>query len=169
MAELPYPEVRVSGPNRACARMMLDNLAGSSSEMTAVSLYFYDHMVLKQMEAEAAEAFHHISVVEMHHLAIFGELALQLGADPRLWCVSGAQTRYWSPAFCHYSRDLPMIFRQAAEHERETIQKYSQQAQTIQDPCIVEILGRIIQDEEKHLAFFQEMHQKCISQGRQVP
>ena len=37
-ADAPYPPVCVDGVNRLYGRMMLDNVGGQNSEMTAVSL-----------------------------------------------------------------------------------------------------------------------------------
>ena len=36
----PYPEVRITQPNPIYGQMMLDNMGGSVSEMSAVALYF---------------------------------------------------------------------------------------------------------------------------------
>lgn len=78
----PYPPVQVCGANPMYARAMLANIGSCNSEMSAVSLYFYNSIITKPIQQDVAECFHKISIVEMHHLEIFGQLAKLLGADP---------------------------------------------------------------------------------------
>lgn len=42
----PYPKIQNIQPNPQYASMMLSNLGGLHSEMNAVSLYFYNHIIL---------------------------------------------------------------------------------------------------------------------------
>lgn len=79
---VPYPPVRVDGPELIYAGEMLSNIGDVVSEMSDVTRYFYISVVTKQQFRSIATCFHHISIVEMHHLNIFAELA----------CCSG-QTR----------------------------------------------------------------------------
>ena len=76
----PYPPIDCSIKNSMYARIMLDNMAGNRSEMSAISLYTYNQLITDEHK-EIAAMFHKISIVEMHHLYIFGTLARQLGAD----------------------------------------------------------------------------------------
>lgn len=147
---LPYPKVQAECKNRNYALAMLDNIGGSNSEMSAISLYFYDSLV-SQEYPEMANTFHQISMVEMHHLDIFGTLALQLGADPRLWTLNRGRQVYWSPAYNQYSRDIHDILADLIQGEKGAIEKYSNQAKTINDPNVVANLNRIILDEEVHV------------------
>lgn len=90
---LPYPDIRVAGKNPEYARAILSNIGGDDSEMSAVSLYFYDHVMTLELP-DVSQAFHSISIVEMRHLEIFCKIALQLGADPRLWERRGQKKAY---------------------------------------------------------------------------
>lgn len=52
-----------------------------------------------------------------------------------------------------------------AAGERAAIAEYRKQAGWIQDPCIVENLNRVILDEERHVAIFQQMEEQlCLIQ-----
>lgn len=152
-----YPPVAVQGKNAAYAREMLSNMGGSHSEMTAVASYFYNHLVTRPDYAEVSDVFRRISMVEMHHMEIFGQLAVLLGADPRLWAFRQGQTRYWSPCCADYSRELRPLLRTALQGELAAIRQYRYQAQTIRDDGITAMLGRIIEDEEMHVAVFEEL------------
>lgn len=149
-ADGPYPEIRVQGRNRRYGQAMLSNVGGTTSEMGAVASYFYGHLTQGGFP-EVAECLERISVVEMHHLSIFAELAHQLGEEPRLWAPFRGIRRYWSPEYLRYPRRLGDFLRNALEEERLTIRKYTQQAGWIKDENVVANLHRVIEDEEVHV------------------
>ncbi len=157
--DAPYPPVRVAGQNSVYACEMLSNIGDVVSEMSDVARYFYISVVAAPQYAGFSVCFHNISIVEMHHLHIFSELALLLGADPRLW--SGWQRkRWWSPSFIGYPREIRALIAESIKAEEAAIRKYSRQANVICDENIVAILRRIIRDEERHLQIFSEMCQQ---------
>lgn len=155
--DLPYPPIQAEGPNPMYAHEMLSNIAAVVSEISDVSRYFYISVVTKPHNSWISNCFHEISIVEMHHLNIFAQLAQQLGADPRLWC-GGAQKRWWSPSYIRYPRELKALVAESIRAEEEAIRKYSRQAGSICDPNIVANLNRIICDEERHLQIFRGMY-----------
>lgn len=151
---LPYPPIHVQQQNRRYAMEMLDNIGGRDSEMSAVSLYFYNHLVT---DHKISDLFHRFSIMEMRHLEIFGRLAIQLGADPRLWSCTRGQPCYWSPAYNQYPTKLHPLLENAVDHERKAIAKYEGQACRIKDPNVVENLRRVIADEEEHLRVLTDL------------
>ena len=160
-----YPPVEVECKNPAYARAMLSNLGGQNSEMSAVSSYFYNHLITGPMNKDVSDIFMHIAVVEMHHLDIFGELAQMMGADPRLWECRHDQYKFWSPAYIPYPKDLYAVLKSSLSGEQDAIRKYRCQMETIQDPHIVALLGRIIEDEEVHVAIYKKLLQElCLQQ-----
>lgn len=156
-ANAPYPPIRVDAPNQIYANEMLSNIGDVVSEMSDVCRYFYNSIVLREQFNSFAACFHHISIVEMYHLDMFAELALLLGADPRLWSGQ-TQKRYWSPEYISYPRDIRTLIADSIEAEEAAIYKYTQQANTISDINIVLVLERIILDEEHHVKVFNEMY-----------
>ncbi len=152
----PYPPVQIAAPNRIYARAMLSNVGSCNSEMSAVSLYFYNSLIMRKDFADFSKMFQGIGIVEMHHLDIFGQLAFMLGEDPRLQCVSNHRHLYWSPGCNRYPREITALFHNAILGEQKAIETYRQQAGWIKDPNIVELLNRIILDEEHHIALFQQ-------------
>lgn len=153
---LPYPPVCAAGKNPAYARAILSNVGGSNSEMSAVSLYFYNNLVACAHE-EIAKTFHDVSVVEMHHLEIFGRLAFQLGADPRLWNQKGSHMMYWTPAYNRYPLPIKALLQNALEGEEAAIAKYECQASWICDQNVVENIQRILVDERIHVEIFKSL------------
>ena len=155
--DVPYPPVKAQSQRLDYAHAMLSNVGSRNSEMSAVSLYFYNSVVLKSEYAGFARCFHEISVVEMHHLDIFSTLAMQMGLDPRLWSFNRTRPFYWTPSYNHYSRKLKQLVENALQGEEEAIDKYKRQCDTIKDENIVENLKRIILDEEHHMEIFRSM------------
>lgn len=155
--DLPYPPIRVEEANCTYGSEMLSNMADVISEISDVTRYFYNSVVMKQNFPSFSTCYHHISIVEMHHLNMFAELALLLGEDPRLWCGRNQKT-WWSPSYLTYPNEAGRLIMDSIEAERAAINKYSCQANTIKDENIVAVLNRIILDEERHIEIFSEMY-----------
>lgn len=158
----PYPPIQVWGPDARYAKAMLSNIGSCNSEMSAVSLYFYNSIITRSSFEEVADCFHRISMVEMKHLDIFGRLAFLLGADPRLWSSNGKNPSYWSPGCNQYPGQIIRLLDNAIRGEHAMISKYRQQAAWIKDPNIVDILNRIILDEEHHIQIFHQLYQDIV-------
>lgn len=150
----PYPPVDAGERNARYAEMILSNVGGAVSEMTAAALYFYDALAAADLP-EVAEVFRRISVVEMRHLDIFGTLARQLGADPRLWCGPAGRRSWWTPRCISYAPKLAPLLRAAIRSETAAIQKYETQRRVIRNPNVAANLERILQDERLHLDAFR--------------
>ena len=158
----PYPPVQAGRPDRRYAQAMLSNLGGNISELSAVVRYFYGHLVTEDLP-EVASAFHHIGMVEMRHLEIFGTLARQLGADPRPWYIQAGQQRYWSAGYLNYPRRLGPLIQRSIREERAAIEKYQGQLRWIRDEGICNNLRRIIQDERLHIEVLQCLWSSYVS------
>lgn len=158
----PYPKIEVSAPNETYGLMILDNVGGMNSEISAISQYLYDHAITGQKFLELKKTFLNISMVEMHHLDIFMELSLKLGMDPRLWSCHDDQRIYWSPSYLNYPNHLVDVLHYAIENECQAINKYMYQAQIIKDANIVAILERIIEDEQLHVKILKQWETKLV-------
>lgn len=161
-SDLPYPPVCAEERNPLYAREMLDNMAGSTSEISAVSLYFYNNLITYPYD-NLPMIFHKISIVEMHHLQIFGNLARELGENPRLWINRGRQKRYWSPGYNNYPTNLKSLLTNAISSENAAINKYEHQICYIKDKNIIENLKRIILDEKLHVSIFEKLYYSYFS------
>lgn len=156
-APAPYPPIKVSEKNLQSARWMLDNMGGSNSEMSSVSLYLYNNFITSGDRQEVSFIFQKTSIVEMHHLHIFGELAMCLGENPRLWTQRSNRKVYWTPAYNNYTVQFDDLMHQALNGELAAIQKYETQIKYIADCNITDILKRIILDEKLHVEILQQI------------
>ena len=154
--------------NPQYASLMLSNLAGLYSEMNAVSLYFYNHVILKDVWPELSVAMEKISIVEMHHLDIFAHLAYHLGADPRLWDCQQGCLEYWSPGYNVYPSHLKSLLENAIIQEQNTIAIYQQQITCIKERTIQKILHRIIEDEELHIQIFEYFLNEYLQNSSEI-
>lgn len=161
--DMPYPSIDGLDMNVMYGQMMLSNLGGIQSEMNAVSLYFYNHIIMEQVWPELALAMHEISLVEMHHLEIFAHMCCHLGVDPRLWDCQHDFLEYWSPGYNVYPRQINSMLENAIMQEEAVIKTYEYQASCIDEPIIQEMLQRIILDEKLHVEIFQHflLENKC--------
>jgi len=156
-----YPPARVQGPNHVYAEMMLCNIGAANSEMTAVAFYRYANLMSQQADKDVANLFHKVSIVEMHHLDLFGELALLLGAEPRLWYCRNNRREYWSPRHVNYAHcSVADLVRNALEDEKSAIRLYECQIARIADPYITAVLQRVIEDEREHVKLWEEVLNK---------
>lgn len=146
----PYPEIKIAQQNPIYGQMMLDDMGGSLSEMSAVALYFYSQL-MTESQPVVADTFHKISITEMRHLAVFGKYARLEGESPRLWAQTNNGRFYWTPGYLNYFVDLKDILRNALASEENAIKKYQSQLDVITDPFIIDSLQRIIADEESHV------------------
>ena len=157
-ASAPYPTPRAQGRNPACAEMMLSNTAAANSEMSAVAQYRYARLMSMQADPEVSLLFHKVSMVEMHHLDLFSQLALELGAEPRLWHCRNCRKEYWSPCHVNYAHcPAKELVKAALDAEREAIRKYGCQLERIADPHIAALLRRVIEDEREHVKLWEEV------------
>ena len=164
----PYPEMTDIKENPQYASLMLSNLAGLYSEMNAVSLYFYNLVILKDVWPELSVAMEKISIVEMHHLDIFAHLAYHLGADPRLWDCQQGCLEYWSPGYNVYPSHLKSLLENAIIQEQNTIAIYQQQIACIKERTIQKILHRIIEDEELHIQIFEYFLNEYLQNSSEI-
>ncbi len=169
--DVPYPVLRVEAKHPAYARIMLGNIGEQSSEASAYALYLYDH-IITAAEPEISEAFRAVMEAEKKHLELFSNAAFQLGADPRLWSVTGTAQqpmRYWSPGQLSYTANTKALLQNALALERATIAKYERQTQEIKDDSILLLLRRILLDESLHVEIFRALLDQLGQKPAQAP
>ncbi len=154
-----FPSIDSIKPNTEYGQILLNNVGGINSEMSAISYYFYNHIILKQQNKELSEIMMKISIVEMEHLDILCQLCLQLGIDPRLWDCQNEFLQYWSPSYNIYSKQIECILETAILNEKQSIQTYQNQVCFIHDKIIQDILNHIILDEQLHVQIFEDFLQ----------
>lgn len=160
--DLPYPPIKVKTENSKFADLILLNYAGSVSEFSAITQYTYHEIALKYKFEEVSETIQGIAEVEMHHLQMLGELIVKLGKSPGYWICKHKKLNFWTPEFISYSTDLKKVLAVDINDEKEAITQYKRTIQQIDDSYIIDIIDRIILDEEYHIKLFTELYNKYL-------
>lgn len=154
--ELPYPVVKTGGTNSQYGKLLFQDYAGMFGEMTAITKYFYQHTIIKKENAELANSLECISMVEMKHLEILGELIHKFGEDPRFMGMNGRKWSYWNGGYVSYEKNIRGFLKANIEGEEIAIREYGMRIKQIDDPQVRKILERIILDEKHHIKIFDK-------------
>lgn len=158
---LPYPEIRVQSRNTNYAALLSNDYAGQISEMSAVSQYMYQHLVTEN--EKISETVECISIVEMMHFEMLGELIYKLGGNPKIAAQNNCACRYWTSQYIDYCPDAKYYLKTNIENEEKAIANYMKRIEQINDCYIREILERIILDEEHHIKIFSQLLNEVCS------
>lgn len=157
---IPYPEPKVIGRNLYYAELLLEDYAGRVSEFTAINQYLYHYFVFDERYKELAELEECISIIEMFHMEMLAKTIILLGANPRYYSMIDNQRVYWNASFVYYGNAVCDRLAADIAAEEEAIINYRKHQQLIKDPYIVNMLERIIQDEQHHLSLFSQALKK---------
>jgi bacterioferritin len=151
----PYPEPEVIAPNLYYAQLLLEDYTGAVSELTAINQYIYHYFTFNHFK-DLAELEECISIIEMKHLELLAETIRLLGMAPEFRVLTSNLPVYWSAAYVYYGIEISDKLDADIAAEIQAINNYRFHQQLINDPCIKQLLERIIMDEEHHLKLFRE-------------
>ncbi|MCI9234139.1 MAG: long-chain fatty aldehyde decarbonylase [Bacilli bacterium] len=154
----PYPKPRVTCKNIEYAKILLQDYAGESGEDSAIHLYMFQNLILREQYPQIANNLFYISVIEMHHLKLLGETIELLGVTPEYitYEANSDNKIYWTSKNINYTTSICDILKLDIEKESHAIKEYQAHYQAITDPYIRELLLRIIEDEKVHLEYFEK-------------
>jgi len=160
--DLSYPKAVVTNPNIAYAKLLLGDYAGHVSELGATAQYIFHMTVLKKEYPEVSQALLGVSIVEMEHLEMLGELIDALGVPPEYKAPKNGKKIYWdaSPRNVNYSTDIKKALLADINIEMKAIEQYEKSISQIGDDKIVCLLRRIILDEQLHIDIFSDLYKK---------
>lgn len=157
---LPYPEVKVEGPNVEYANLLLKDYAGAFSELTAITLYVYQHIMGKGSFDDYAQLVNGVAMSEMKHLELLGKSIKLLGVKPIYFNNVWPPGQLWSSSYVNYSTNIVDMLLIDIETEKKAIENFRHHMMMIKDRFIKELLERIILDEELHVKLFNQMLDK---------
>lgn len=161
----PYPTIKVERPNYYYAQLLKEDYCGAISELSAVLLYSYQHIVSDASLKEYAELIHCISIVEMYHLELLGETIQQLGGSAE-FANDNLKTDTkipWTSSYINDATDLKTMLELDIESERQAIENYEHHITMINDHYIQNLLLHIIEDEKLHLQLFYEFYNRYFT------
>ena len=156
-AVAPYPPVMVEEENLHYAQLLAVNLASPKSELTSVLQYIYQDWFFTPQYKEVARIIKKIAIVEMHHMDILGRLIVLLDGNPTYCAVTDNRFHIWNGNMVTYSNMVCLALTDNICLEEAAIASYKEHAAQINDHYIVDVLNRIIEDEQVHLQIFHKM------------
>ncbi len=154
----PYPNLVGITPNKYIAKQLLQSYAGMSSELTAITQYFYNSLLAPTVgNAALGDLFSAIMMDEMEHLRLLGVLILAYGGDPGFMAYRpSGRTQWWNGSFVSYAKQPVTMLQNALRGEREAIISYQQLMAQLPNASARALIERIIADEEHHIALLTQ-------------
>jgi Mn-containing catalase len=148
----------ITEPNLTYAKWLYEAYAGKDSELTAVTTYLYQAVLLDRPEFDAL--FKPIAYDEIRHLEKLALALRHLGVDPRYGSLSNGHWVDWRSHFINYTSDLCALLEHNIVGEANDQREYLELAQKIPIPEIQCILTEMAADEERHYHLFCEAKQQ---------
>ena len=147
----PYPEVNVTMKNQQLLIPLSLDLASAGGELTGVYQYVYQSMMLKQTHPHISDILMKISIVEMHHISLLGQMMTALGGSPRAVSHFAGKNIPWNGTMPSYTKEIKNMLQVDLKSEQDTYHRYLLQSHRISDGNVSAILHRIALDEEIHI------------------
>lgn len=160
--DISYPKVTVLQPNKTIAKMLLNDYAGHISEFGAIAQYIFHMIALEKEYPDVSDALRGISIVEMDHLDMLGDLIKELGTSPEFRACDHGKNVYWSasPKNVDYSITVKKALLADISAEGNAIAQYNKDISQIEDAQIISLLQRIILDEQVHIEVLAAFYKK---------
>lgn len=158
--KVPYPKPKVENTNITYGDILLEDYAGAVSELTAINLYVYQHVISEKIFKHYADMIRSISIVEMKHLELLGETIKLLGVKPVFVSSFAPSGQLWTASYVDYTDHILDMILQDIESEKKAIAKYEEHIGLINDKYIIKLLERIIMDEKLHVKIFNQLYDK---------
>lgn len=152
----PYPEIKVQGPNRHYAELLMDDYAGVVSEFTAINQYLYQYFYFKDVDKKLGELLENVSITEMLHMEMLAEVIKKLGGNPVIRGSYSTSGKFWTGNHVYYGTSLCEQLKADIIAEYKAIEEYQKHIRAIPDPYVQAILQRIILDEKVHILLFNQ-------------
>lgn len=150
--EPPFKEI--PEPNLTYAIWLYDAYAGKDSELSAVTTYLYQTVILDHPDID--NLLRPIAYDELRHLETLGHILRQLGVDPRYGSFRKGHWVDWRSRYVDYSTDLRLILENNMKDEARDYNEYMELARKIPLPEIQTLLTQMACDEERHCRCFAE-------------
>lgn len=165
-AHIPTCE-EVPEPNFTYALWLYEAYAGKDSELTAITTYLYQAVLLDRPEFDTV--LKPIVYDEMRHLEKLAFALRHLGVDPRYGSLSSGHWVDWRSRFINYTSELCELLDINIEDEAKAHRYYLELAQKIPIPEIQCLMTEMAADEERHYHLFCQMKQQFCGETAQFP
>lgn len=151
---IPYPKIPKLYPNKRYAIMLYNNFAGEFGELSAITQYIYENIDLGNND-DISSILLRISVQEMKHLQIIGNILVALGEKPY---YQDMNKKAWSSEKIKYcTGDIKEMMKYNIYLEEMAISEYKKAARFTRNIELRRIFERIIMDEINHIEIFKKL------------
>lgn len=150
IVDIAYPEIKVMEKDLPFAYKLLDAYAGNVSEFSAVGQYSFQSIYLSEYK-DLSKILKNISIVEMKHIEILGELIKELGLIPYYVIYKNQKAIPWNSDYINFTTNYRDMLVSNINKENESINNYNKLISETNDQNIKNILNRIILDEKRHI------------------
>lgn len=141
---VPYPSAEGVRKN---PRLINGVAAARCDELNAISDYVYYSLILAECYPALSELFEKLSMTEMLHFRLLGQVVLALGGNPCVRCRVGGSSVCVPPTAC----DVKRLLENAIEGEKKACAEYKRlAAESCCDKSAETIFCRLASDEESH-------------------
>lgn len=154
----PYPEIQVQGENRRLAAQLSAAFGGAEGEFGNISEYVYQSIIFSG--SEYGKIFMELAKVEMHHLAMVGQLIRKLGGNPIFGWYSEGHEQFWNGSLVNYTGDLLSALVHDLNGEQHAYAAYVSLARQSGDRYVFAVLTRIALDEMIHASLLKSLINK---------
>lgn len=150
--DLPYPPLDKITKDLKSAQIIAPSYAGYHGELTAILQYVYHHFYFAQEgDDETASVLVGISVCEMQHLDIIGEMLIKLGVDPVFTQVPPYPCGFFTSEKVSYSKTAHKMLIDDVSGEMLAIREYDRELSLLDNEQVASVIERIRLDEELHV------------------
>lgn len=157
-----YPEVPAKLDLSYNTILEINNeYVGNKSEFTSLSQYIYQSFILKNSEyGNLYKAFEKIAIKEMQHLNILSQVLIASDTSAK-FCRKIDDNEflcnYWSTQNVNFENDIIKFLKSDIILEEKAIASYKNIIKIGDNNSLNEIIERILEDEYKHLEFFNKL------------
>lgn len=170
---LPVPEseesdsMQVPEPTLTYATWLYEAYAGKNSELTAITTYLYQAVLLDHPDFDAL--LRPIAYEKLQHLEKLALALRYLGVDPKYGALRSGHWIEWRANFVNYTSDLCSLLEANIAEEAKRHQEYLELALKIPIPEIQCILTEMATDVERHYHLFHQAKQQYCGELAPYP
>ena len=160
IVDLPYPDLTGIEKDPVSAGIIRPAYGGGHGEITAILQYVYHSLFFDCYgESDISNVLTDISIAEMKHLDILGEMLLKLGSDP-VYAVCPPFYEFYSTEGIAYSKSPQNMLLDDIAGEMKASAMYGEMAEKLCNEKVIAVIKRIRMDEELHIAILKEQLKK---------
>ena len=157
--KITYPKLQNVLKNPVYAQKLYNDFSGNFSELSTILQYTYEH-INNDLGNTISNIILSISIVEMKHLNMIGELIKELGL-PSYYIDSNLKP--WNTDYIKYDTgNIKETMQYNIYLERESIKGYKRAIMGTRNITIQRLLNRIVLDERTHVDIFSRLMNENI-------